>query len=60
MKSDAFPVFTEWAVPSGSRNEPNQAMQRAAGRSAFSLSMTFTFYPQPHALSPAVADLVSR
>ncbi len=38
----------------------NQAMQRTAGRSAFSLPMTRTFYSQPHTLSPAVADLVSR
>jgi len=39
---------------------PNQAMQRTAGRSAFQLSMTSTFNPQPRSLSPAVADLVSR
>jgi hypothetical protein len=39
---------------------PNQAMQRTAGRSAFSLQMTSTFNQQPHAPSPAVADLVSR
>ena len=39
---------------------PNQAMQRTAGRSAFSSSMTSSFNPQPHAPSPAVADLVSR
>jgi membrane protease YdiL (CAAX protease family) len=39
---------------------PNQAMQRTAGRSAFPLSMTSTFNPQPRALSPAVADLGSR
>jgi hypothetical protein len=38
----------------------NQAMQRTAGRSAFSLSMTSTFNLQRSALSPAVTDLVSR
>ena len=38
----------------------NQALQRTAGRSAFLLSMTSTFNQQPHAPSPAVADLVSR
>jgi hypothetical protein len=42
------------------RSRPNQAMQRTVGRSAFPLSMTSTFNPQPHAPSPAVADLVSR
>jgi Protein of unknown function with HXXEE motif len=36
------------------------AMQRTAGRSAFSLSMTSTFNSQPHPPSPAVADLESR
>ena len=40
--------------------QPNQAMQRTAGRSAFPLSMTSTFNQQPHAPSPAVADLGSR
>ena len=40
--------------------KPNQAMQRTAGRSAFPLPMTSTFDLQPHAPSPAVADLVSR
>jgi hypothetical protein len=39
---------------------PNQAIQRTAGRSAFSLSMTSPFNLQRRALSPAVADLVSR
>jgi hypothetical protein len=38
----------------------NQAMQRTAGRSAFPLTVTSTSYQQPRALSPAVADLVSR
>ncbi|MGI9087113.1 MAG: hypothetical protein ACR2HH_05130 [Chthoniobacterales bacterium] len=38
----------------------NHAMQRTAGRSAFPLSMISTFNLQPRALSPAVADLVSR
>lgn len=38
----------------------NQAMQRTAGRSAFSLSMTSTFNLQRHSPSPAVADLGSR
>ena len=42
------------------RETPNQAMQRTAGRSAFSLSMTSTFNLQLRAPSPAVADLVSR
>ena len=41
-------------------NASNQAMQRTAGRSAFPLSMPSTFNLQPHAPSPAVADLVSR
>jgi hypothetical protein len=39
---------------------PNWAMQRTAGRSAFQLSMITTSYSQRCALSPAVADLVSR
>ena len=39
---------------------PNQAIQRTAGRAAFPLSMTSTFNLQRRALSPAVADLVSR
>jgi hypothetical protein len=43
-----------------SRQRPNHAMQRTAGRSAFPLQMTSAFNLQPHALSPAVADLVSR
>ena len=43
-----------------SRIRSNQAMQRTAGRSAFTLLMTSTFNLQPHAPSPAVADLVSR
>jgi hypothetical protein len=38
----------------------NQAMQRTAGRSAFPLSVTSIFNRQRRALSPAVADLVSR
>ena len=38
----------------------NQAMQRTAGRPAFPLSMTSTFNQQPRAISPVVADLVSR
>ena len=38
----------------------NQAMQRTAGRSAFPSAMTSTLNPQPHAPSPAVADLGSR
>ena len=38
----------------------SQAMQRTAGRSAFPLTMTSTFNPQRHAVSPAVADLGSR
>jgi hypothetical protein len=42
------------------QTRPNQAMQRTAGRSAFQLSMTSPFNLQPHAPSPAVADLVSR
>jgi hypothetical protein len=42
------------------RTTPNQAMQRAAGRFAFPLSMTPTFNWQRRAPSPAVADLVSR
>jgi hypothetical protein len=42
------------------RKRPNQAMQRTAGRSAFTLSMTSVFNRQPRAPSPAVADLVSR
>jgi hypothetical protein len=47
--------------PTSSRmTKPNQTMQRTAGRSAFPLSMTSTFDPQPHAPSPAVADLVPR
>jgi hypothetical protein len=37
-----------------------KAMQRTTGRSAFELSMTSTFNQQPRALSPAVADLMSR
>jgi hypothetical protein len=36
----------------------NQAMQRTAGRPALMLSTTSTFNLQPHAPSPAVADLV--
>jgi len=43
-----------------SSKRPNQAMQRTAGRFAFPLSMTSTLNQQPRALSPAVADLVSR
>jgi len=39
---------------------PNQALQRTAGRAAFSLSMTSTLYSLPRAPSPAVADLGSR
>ena len=39
---------------------PNQAIQRTAGCAAFPLSMTSTFNQQPRALSPSVADLVSR
>ena len=31
----------------------NQAMQRTAGRSAFYLSMAFTFNSHPHALMPS-------
>jgi hypothetical protein len=38
----------------------NQAMQRTAGRSAFTLSLTSTFNRKRRAPSPAVADLVSR
>jgi hypothetical protein len=38
----------------------NRAMQRTAGRSPFSLSMTSTLNVQRRAPSPAVADLVSR
>ena len=41
-------------------NASNQAMQRTAGRSAFQLSMIYTFNLQPHAPSPAVADLGFR
>ena len=46
--------------PVGGTQSSNQAMQRTAGRSAFSLPMTSTFNLQPHALSPAVADLGPR
>jgi hypothetical protein len=46
--------------PAHPPKRPNQAMQRTAGRSAFSLSMTSTFNQQRRASSPAVADLVSR
>jgi hypothetical protein len=42
------------------RGTSNHAIQRTAGRSAFQLSMTSTFNPQPRTLSPAVADLRSR
>jgi len=44
----------------GGKTSSIQAMQRTAGRSAFPLSMTSTFNPQPRSPSPAVADLVSR
>ena len=39
---------------------PNRAIQRTAGRSALSFSMPSTFDLKPQALSPAIADLVSR
>jgi hypothetical protein len=39
---------------------PNHALQRTAGRSAFLSLMTPTFNQERRALSPAVADLVSR
>jgi hypothetical protein len=39
---------------------PNQAVQRTAGRSAFQLRVATNFSQQPRALSPAVADFVSR
>jgi hypothetical protein len=42
------------------KESSNQAMQRTAGRVAFSLAMTSTPNPQPRASLPAVADLVSR
>jgi len=42
------------------RETPNQAMQRTAPRSASPLSVATTYNSQPHALSGAVADLVSR
>jgi hypothetical protein len=38
----------------------NQAVQRTAGRSAFQLRVASNFTQQPRALSPAVADLLSR
>jgi hypothetical protein len=41
-------------------NASNQPVQRTAGRSAFQLGVASKFGEQPRALSPAVADLVSR
>jgi hypothetical protein len=53
---------TMWSLErvSDTGRTSNQAMQPTAGRSAFPLSMTSTSNLQPHAPSPAVADLGSR
>lgn len=59
LKMDEFPLRNR-ATDVQSTNRPNQAVQRTAGRYAFQFGVATNLREQPRALSPAVADLVSR
>ena len=59
-REDKTLFWKRWRTGVGSRGQcarPNPAIQRTAGRSVFSPSMTSTWNQQRRAPSPAVADL---
>jgi hypothetical protein len=55
-----FPRTYRLYIQHEARTRPNRAVQRTAGRSAFHFRVASNLSQQPRALSPAVADLVSR
>jgi hypothetical protein len=65
LEDDAGKKMEEWSHRFALPERPppkrsNHAIQRTAGRSVFTLSMTSTSSLQPRVLSPAVADLGPR